>query len=214
MKGEVVRSIPKGVLAGSPPGIGIQFSDLGEEGKRFIELVVQMFKRENPTRVVELPRAFLEEVDKEIERRKGALTPARVADLEVQLRVPDARQFWEKHAKSLDDGDIFIPTHSPRPSVATSRSTPPSALTRAETAPALITKRPGVSCPECSSSSPRLNVRSCTLACTSASSRSARPWNRGASESESGDSGMTEPVVERCSPKLACRCRVVNEPAG
>jgi uncharacterized protein (TIGR02266 family) len=106
-KGQVVRSVREGSLGGSPPGMGIQFTDLGKDGERFIELVVKKFKRDHPTRVVELERS---RADQEETRRM-----APVSELRVQLHFPSAETFWEKHHDTLVDGEITIPTRSSRP---------------------------------------------------------------------------------------------------
>jgi uncharacterized protein (TIGR02266 family) len=105
-KGQVVRSIQEDSPGGSPPGMGIQFTDLGKDGERFIELVVKKFKRDNPTRVVELERVREQE-----ETRR--MTP--VSELRVQLHFPNAEAFWRRHRDTLEEGEIIIPTNRTRP---------------------------------------------------------------------------------------------------
>lgn len=61
IRGEVVRSVPLTEGSDDPSGIAVSFTDLGKDGRRFIELVVRQFNHRHPSRVLELPEGFFAE---------------------------------------------------------------------------------------------------------------------------------------------------------
>ena len=65
--GEVVRSISEGEANGDPRGIGIRFTSMGKDGKRFVELVIKKFNQRHPSQRLEIPQDLLEELGREIE---------------------------------------------------------------------------------------------------------------------------------------------------
>lgn len=74
-RGVVVRSVPDTRGSDGPTGVAVRFTDLGKDGRRFIELVVQKFNRHQPSRSIELPADFLDEVDGEIRGVSEELPP-------------------------------------------------------------------------------------------------------------------------------------------
>ena len=64
--GEVVRSISEGEENGDPRGIGIRFTRMGKDGKRFVELVIKKFNQRHPSQRLEISQALLEELGREI----------------------------------------------------------------------------------------------------------------------------------------------------
>ncbi|MCZ6690583.1 MAG: PilZ domain-containing protein [Planctomycetota bacterium] len=74
-RGEVVRSVPDAKGGDGPTGMAVRFTDLGKDGRRFIELVVQKFNCHHPSQLIELPADFLEEVDGEIRGVSEELPP-------------------------------------------------------------------------------------------------------------------------------------------
>ena len=111
--GEVVRSVPEGKAGDGAAGMGVQFTDLGKEGKRFIELVVQKFNRQHPSQHIVLPANFLHEVDADIE--STGLLPPGAPELEVRLRYGSMEGLLESQKDYLANAEIFIRADKPRP---------------------------------------------------------------------------------------------------
>jgi uncharacterized protein (TIGR02266 family) len=93
--------------------MAVQFSDLDKEGMRFIELVVQKFNRHHPSKFLEIPDEFYEDVDREMEEA-GTKTPGKPT-LEVRLSYSSAEHFVHEQAEMLKEGEVFVRTDSPRP---------------------------------------------------------------------------------------------------
>ena len=113
--GEVVRSIPESTGGSDDAGMGIQFRDLGAEGKRFIELVVDKFNRNHPSQNVELPEGFLDGVERELAVNRQEEGGAAATNLEIRIRIPDLDAYRKSHIESLLKGEVFIPTKKTRP---------------------------------------------------------------------------------------------------
>ena len=111
--GTVVRSIHEAGPDGQPPGMAVQFSELDKEGMRFIELVVAKFNRHHPSKFLEVPDEFYEDVDRELEAT-GAATPGKPT-LEVRLSYSSGDHFLQEQAEMLKEGEVFVRTDSPRP---------------------------------------------------------------------------------------------------
>lgn len=112
-RGTVVRSIPEGEADSGPPGMGVQFTDIGHEGRRFIELVVQKYNRSHPSGVIDLPPGFLEDVDAEIEANKAPQPTG--TNLQIRLKLPDRERFLKAHGERLREGKMVIHTDARRP---------------------------------------------------------------------------------------------------
>ncbi len=111
--GEVVRSDAEGKSGAGPPGMGVQFTDLGKEGKRFIELIIKKFNRAHPSQHVVLPPNFLKEVDADIEST-GFRTPGD-PELEVRLRHGSMEGFLQSQKAYIGNSEVFVRTDEPRP---------------------------------------------------------------------------------------------------
>lgn len=111
-KGEVVRSVPEGKAGGGVAGMGVQFTDLGKDGRRFIELVVQKFNRQHPSQHIELPANFLEDVDAEL-ATQGMRAPGEPG-LKIRIKHGTIESFVEEQGEYLKDGEVFIRTDKPR----------------------------------------------------------------------------------------------------
>lgn len=109
-QGEVRRSIPEG--GDSTPGMGIEFIELGQDGRRFIELVVKKYNRLHPSGVLDLPDGFLDQIGLE-SALPGSRHPAGT-ELELRLTLPDGERFLNDHGHSLMRDRMFIRTRSAR----------------------------------------------------------------------------------------------------
>ena len=74
-RGEVVRSVQESDADDGPTGIAVRFTDLGRDGRRFIELVVQKFNRRHPSKSIELPGDFFDEIGRKVQGASEELPP-------------------------------------------------------------------------------------------------------------------------------------------
>ncbi|MCZ6688395.1 MAG: PilZ domain-containing protein [Planctomycetota bacterium] len=112
-RGDVVRSIRDGEAGDGDPGMGVQFTNLGEEGKRFIELVVAKFNRAHPSQVIKIPEGFFEEIDSTLDG-KSKKAPMNTS-LQIRIRLASAAALKKRHAETLKRSRLFIPTEATRP---------------------------------------------------------------------------------------------------
>lgn len=111
--GEVVRAVPE---AGRdrPAGAGIEFLDLEPDGRRFIEMLVQKYRRRHPGRslplVSELPERILLNLRASRERHRS-----RGSSVEIRMRAPSRDLFREENYESLWNREIFVETDDPLP---------------------------------------------------------------------------------------------------
>ena len=61
-RGEVVRAVEEADKGDGPTGMAVQFTDLGKDAMRFIQLVVRKFNRHHPSRWIQLPADFFDEI--------------------------------------------------------------------------------------------------------------------------------------------------------
>lgn len=114
-QGEVVRSVTEGAEDGSPPGMGIRFIDLGEEARRFIELVVQKHDRQHPAETGETPdRVAGDEAAESIPPIEEETSRTKI-DLHLLFRFPEDEAFHEGQGHTLQDGEIFVLSDNLRP---------------------------------------------------------------------------------------------------
>jgi hypothetical protein len=105
--GEVRRSV-------DGQGAGIEFVDLDTDGKRFIELVVEKYRRFHPDRVVSLCETIRERVNERLqEHREERLL--RGDQLEIRMRARDPMEFREENFEDLWNREIFIESATPLP---------------------------------------------------------------------------------------------------
>ena len=112
--GEVARCNPEVGPDGAAMGAGIEFVDLGEDGRRFIQLVVDKYKRRHPDRQADLPAELREGLADKI-RATRARQIGRGDTLEVRLRTPSGDSFREENFESLWNRQIFIASDEPWP---------------------------------------------------------------------------------------------------
>ncbi|MCZ6601994.1 MAG: PilZ domain-containing protein [Planctomycetota bacterium] len=113
-RGNVVRSIRDGEAEDGDPGMGVQFTNLGEEGKRFIELVVAKFNRAHPSQILKIPDGFFEEIDPTLDNEPPKRDPMNTS-LQIRLRLASAAALKKRHAETLKRSRLFIPTDATRP---------------------------------------------------------------------------------------------------
>ncbi|MCZ6688666.1 MAG: PilZ domain-containing protein [Planctomycetota bacterium] len=115
-EGEVVRSVTEGAKGKSPSGMGVRFTELGEDGQQIIELSVQRFskfRRKQPSMFLEVSEGLVDRVHAEIQatrapRAKIALDESTIEKLNAELqpdpapgakKAPDKRTLDEVKAK-------------------------------------------------------------------------------------------------------------------
>lgn len=128
-RGRVVRSITEGGEGDSPPGMGIQFTDLGKDGKRFIALLIERYNKKHPSEPIEEAESFAETSEPEVHETAEVAPPpatepepeperereaARI-DLDTLAQFPDEDSPRKTLAHSLQSGEIFLRSDSPRP---------------------------------------------------------------------------------------------------
>lgn len=74
-EGVVVRSVPEPTVADPLTGMAVKFTDLGKDGKRFIELAVEKFKHRHPSQRIEIPKDLLDEVEQKSRADSDEPTP-------------------------------------------------------------------------------------------------------------------------------------------
>lgn len=110
--GEVARCNPEVGPGGAAMGAGIEFVDLDEAGRRFIQLVVDKYKRRHPDRSADLP-ADLRDGLAAKSRPTRARQIGRGDSLEVRLRAPSGTTFREENFETLWNRQIFIESAEP-----------------------------------------------------------------------------------------------------
>lgn len=112
--GEVARCNPEVGEDGSAMGAGVEFVDLGEDGRKFIQLVVDRYRRRHPERAQDLPGDLRQTLTDRIQQAR-ARQFERGDDLEIRLRAESARAFREENYEALWNREIFIETENPWP---------------------------------------------------------------------------------------------------
>ena len=107
-EGNVVRSNEEGTDETS--GMAIAFTNLGKEGRRLVELVVQRYSRHHPSQVVELPPGLLGK-DGLSDGEAPALEIPKIG-LRICLRRSDEDADVELSGHTLDRQEIFVLTES------------------------------------------------------------------------------------------------------
>lgn len=95
-RGNVIRSSTG--EDGSRPGMAVAFTQLGRDGRRLIELVVEKFSRTHPSGAMEL---------------SGEEVPEKRVDLLIRLRTPGEDDWRPFMGHTLSRQEIFVATPSP-----------------------------------------------------------------------------------------------------
>ena len=112
--GEVVRSIPESTPDGERAGAGIEFVDLGAEGRRFIDLVVEKYRKLHPDQEIALPGELRERVQRKFRIRREQQW-LRGDSIEIRLRSTSIEAFREENFESLWNREIFVEADDPLP---------------------------------------------------------------------------------------------------
>ena len=114
-EGEVVHSVSEGARGDSPVGMGIRFTELSEDGQRFIDLSVQKFHRKHPSMFLEVPEGFIEKVDAEIQAAPDPMKAPDKITLDFLFRSQGEEKVESRRGHTLRGGELFISSDNPTP---------------------------------------------------------------------------------------------------